>query len=161
MLFRSMPETEIQILAKAALKSALVGLPAGLACYFTCYAVATRALSASGNALSEPLAERILLSSANQNALTQYSMQTDSIFRNLPKLLPEEENEVYVGKSAGKNVSTIVTMDFPKTLALDGGGSLLAYHFHIIWMCVTDRNNRMTTIQIKVFRTLVIPYMTT
>lgn len=120
----SMPETEIQILAKAALKSALVGLPAGLACYFTCYAVATRALSASGNALSEPLAERILLSSANQNALTQYSMQTDSIFRNLPKLLPEEENEVYVGKSAGKNVSTIVTMDFPKTLALDGGGSL-------------------------------------
>ena len=120
----SMPETEIQILAKAALKSALVGLPAGLACYFTCYAVATRALSASGNALSEPLAERILLSSANQNALTQYSMQTDSIFRNLPKLLPEEENEVFVGKSAGKNVSTIVTMDFPKTIALDGGGSL-------------------------------------
>lgn len=39
-------------------------------------------------------------------------MQTDSIFRNLPKLLPEEENEVYVGKSAGKNVSTIVTMGF-------------------------------------------------
>lgn len=36
----SMPETEIQILAKAALKSALVGLPAGLACYFTCYAFA-------------------------------------------------------------------------------------------------------------------------
>ena len=28
-------------------------------------------------------------------------------------------------------------------------------------MCVTDRNNRMTTIQIKVFRTLIIPYMTT
>lgn len=51
-------------------------------------------------------------------------MQTDSIFRNLPKLLPEEENEVYVGKSAGKNVSTIVTMDFPKTIALDGGGNL-------------------------------------
>jgi hypothetical protein len=114
----SMPETEIQILAKAALKSSLVGLPAGLACYFTCYAVA------SGSALSEPMAERILLSSANQNALTQYSMQTDSIFRNLPKLLPEEENEVYVGKSAGKNVSTIVTMDFPKTIALDSGGSL-------------------------------------
>lgn len=33
--------------------------------------------------------------------------------------------------------------------------------FHIIRMCVTDRNNRMTTIQIKVFRTLIIPYMTT
>ena len=33
----SMPETEIQILAKAALKSALFGLPDGLACYFTCY----------------------------------------------------------------------------------------------------------------------------
>lgn len=119
-----MPETEIQLLAKTALKSALVGLPAGLACYFTCYAVATRALSYSGSALSEPLAEHILLSSANQNALTQYSMQTDSIFRNLPKLLPEEENEVYVGKSAGKNVSTIVTMDFPKTVTLDGGGCL-------------------------------------
>ena len=84
----SMPETEIQILAKAALKSALVGLPAGLACYFTCYAFATRELSASGNTLSEPMAERFLLSSANQNALTQYSMQTDSIFLNLTKLLP-------------------------------------------------------------------------
>jgi len=123
----SMPETEIQILAKAALKSALVGLPAGLACYFTCYAFATRELSASGNTLSEPMAERFLLSSANQNALTQYSMQTDSIFRNLPKLLPEEENEVYVGKSAGKNVSTSVTMDFPKIFALDSGGSLTSF----------------------------------
>ena len=39
--------------------------------------------------------------------------------------------------------------------------NLVAYHFHIIRMCVTDRNNRMTTIQIKVFRTLIIPYMTT
>ena len=120
----SMSETEIQILAKTALKDALVGLPAGLACYFTCYAVAARALSASGSALREPLAERMLLSTANQHALTQYSMQTDSIFRNLPKLLPEEENEVYVGKSAGKSVSTIVTMDFPKTVVLDDGGYL-------------------------------------
>ena len=29
-------------------------------------------------------------------------MQTDSIFRNLPKLLPEEENEVYVARAPEK-----------------------------------------------------------
>ena len=118
-----MPENEIQILAKTALQNALVGLPAGLACYFTCSAAATCEDSPRSEAHGS-LSERMLLSSANQNALTKYSMQTDSIFRNLPKLLPEEENEVFVGKSAGKNISTIVTMDFPKTVMLDGGGYL-------------------------------------
>ena len=117
-------EKEIQALAKTALQSALADLPAGLTCYFTCYAVAACALSASGSVLSEPFTERLLFSTANQHALTQYSIQTDSVFRNLPKLLPEEENEVFVGKSAGKSVSTIVTMDFPKSVALDSGGYL-------------------------------------
>lgn len=120
----SMLETESQILAKAALKNALVGLPAGLACYFTCYATAARALSSSGRELNEPLAERMMLSTANQHALTHYSMETDSVFRNLPKLVPEEENEVFVGKSGGRNISTIVTMDFPETIRLDSGGYL-------------------------------------
>ena len=119
----AMPENEIQILARTAMENALVGLPAGLACYFTCSSAALcedpSFLKASGT-----LSERLLLSTANQNALTRYSMLTDSISRNLSKLLPEEENEVFVGKSAGKNVSTIVTMDFPKKVMLDGGGYL-------------------------------------
>ena len=117
----TMPETEIRSLAMASFKSMLDGMPAGMACYITCAVNAMYAGDVSG-LKNEPLSERMLLSSANQGPLEKYSMQTDSIFRNLPKLLPEEENEVYVGKSAGKNVSTIVTMDFPKTIALDSGG---------------------------------------
>lgn len=119
----TMPETEVRSLARTSFNSMLDGMPAGMACYITCAVNAMYAGDVS-DLKNEPLSERMLLSSANQGPLEKYSMQTDSIFRNLPKLLPEEENEVYVGKSAGKNVSTIVTMDFPKTIALDGGGSL-------------------------------------
>ena len=55
-------------------------------------------------------------------------MQTDSIFRNLPKLLPEEENEVYVGKSAGKNRVHHRDDGFSrKPIALDSGGSLTSF----------------------------------
>jgi hypothetical protein len=122
----TMPETEVRSLARASFNSMLDGMPAGMACYITCAVNAMYAGDVSG-LKNEPLSERMLLSSANQGPLEKYSMQTDSIFRNLPKLLPEEENEVYVGKSAGKNVSTIVTMDFPKTIALDNGGSLTSF----------------------------------
>ena len=112
----TMPETEVRSLARTSFNSMLDGMPAGMACYITCAVNAMYAGDVSG-LKNEPLSERMLLSSANQGPLEKYSMQTDSIFRNMPKLLPEEENEVYVGKSA-------VTMDFPKTIALDGGGSL-------------------------------------
>ena len=122
----TMPETEVRSLARASFNSMLDGMPAGMACYIPCAVNAMYAGDVSG-LKNEPLSERMLLSSANQGPLEKYSMQTDSIFRNLPKLLPEEENEVYVGKSAGKNVSTIVTMDFPKTIALDNGGSLTSF----------------------------------
>ena len=119
----AMPETEVRSLAMASFKSMLDGMPAGMACYITC-AVNSMYEGDVPGLKNEPLSERMLLSSANQSPLEKYSMQTDSIFRNLPKLLPEEENEVYVGKSAGKNVSTVVTIDFPKTVVLDGGGCL-------------------------------------
>ena len=122
----TMPEAEVRSLARASFNSMLDGMPAGMACYITCAVNAMYAGDVSG-LKNEPLSERMLLSSANQGPLEKYSMQTDSIFRNLPRLLPEEENEVYVGKSAGKNVSTIVTMDFPKTIALDSGGSLTSF----------------------------------
>ena len=115
----TMPETEVRSLARASFNSMLDGMPAGMACYITCAVNAMYAGDVSG-LKNEPLSERMLLSSANQGPLEKYSMQTDSIFRNLPKLLPEEENEVYVGKSAGKNVSTIVTMDSQKSSPLDG-----------------------------------------
>ncbi len=122
----TMPETEVRSLARASFNSMLDGMPAGMACYITCAVNAMYAGDVSGLKTNRfpsgccfPVRTRV--------HWKKYSMQTDSIFRNLPKLLPEEENEVYVGKSAGKNVSTIVTMDFPKTIALDNGGSLTSF----------------------------------
>ena len=84
----TMPETEVQSLARASFKSMLDGMPAGMACYITCAVNAMYAGDVSG-LKNEPLSERMLLSSANQSPLEKYSMQTDSIFRNLPRLLPE------------------------------------------------------------------------
>lgn len=111
---------EIRKLANQSFAEALEGLPAGLGCFITFggYSLYDRSIS------SESSLTRWMLSTANRSAPDHYTMMMDSVSRNLPKLLPEEENEVFVGKKGGRDVSTVVTIDFPKTVRLDSGGQL-------------------------------------
>lgn len=113
-------DTEVRKLARASFANALEGLPAGLGCFVTFGGIGLY----DSSVYDEGSLTMRLLSSANQGKLDRYTMLTDAVSRNLPKLLPDEENEVFVGKSGGRSVSTIVTMDFPKNVMLDGGGCL-------------------------------------
>ena len=97
----TMPETEVRSLARASFKSMLDGMPAGMACYITCAVNAMYAGDVSG-LKNEPLSERMLLSSANQSPLEKYSMQTDSIFRNLPSCCRRRKTRYTLARAPGK-----------------------------------------------------------
>lgn len=122
-------------LAFASLYEALRGLPAGLACALTMEAEEAHEASLMIDNARLPhhmaISERLLLSTANIPAPTRYTLPTDSISRNLARLLPDE-NEVFVGNSSvgGKprhGISSVVTMDFPAPIQVDDGRYLSSY----------------------------------
>ncbi len=56
---------------------------------------------------------------------TNYVMQVDNVFRNLPQL--EGETAVYVGRKGRKEINTLVSLDLPEQFELEGIGQMDAY----------------------------------
>ncbi len=56
---------------------------------------------------------------------TNYVMQVDNVFRNLPQL--EGETEVYVGRKGRKEINTLVSLALPQQFELEGIGQMDAY----------------------------------
>lgn len=128
--FSETERDEVLTLAAASLAEEIQNKPAGLALLFTTEAAMNyqRQEADRQRSLAKPKGKH--LAGAAQS-LSRYSILTDAISRNLPKLQPAE-NEVYVGKGAAgkghrRDISSVVTLDFPQEIQVENGQVLSSY----------------------------------